>query len=79
MNKVYGEMMVKMMVIVAPFVAEYINYMVEYVDYMVEIVDSCIFPMKICIGLTFFHRKNMQMMHKIRVRYADKCFKSNHI
>ena len=39
--------MVKMMVIFAPFGA-------EYVDYMVEIVGYCIFPMKICTGLTFF-------------------------
>lgn len=54
MNRVHEKMMVKMMVIVAPFGAEYVNYVTEYVDYMVEIVGYCIFPMKICTGLTFF-------------------------
>lgn len=66
MDKIRGKMMAKMMVIFVPFGTEYINYFAEYVDYMAEIVDSCIFPMKICTGLTFFHRKNMQMMHKNR-------------
>ena len=49
MNRVHGEMMIKMMVGFAPFGA-------EYVDYVVKIVGSRIFSIKICTGLTFFHR-----------------------
>ena len=65
-------MMVKMMVEFAPFGA-------EYMDYVVEIVGSCIFPIKICADLTFFHRKNMQTMHKIRVSICRKRHKSDYI
>lgn len=41
-------MMNKMIVRFAPFGT-------EYVDYMVKIVGSCIFLIKICAGLVFFH------------------------
>jgi len=49
MNRVHGKMMTKMMVGFAPFGA-------EYLDYVVKIVGSCVFPIKICTGLLFFHR-----------------------
>lgn len=50
----------------------------EYVDYVVEIVGSCIFPIKICAGFVFFHRKICNICIKSRDRYAEKCPKSNH-
>ena len=68
---VHGKMMTKMMVGFAPFDA-------KYVDYVVKIVGSCIFPIKICAGLAFFHRKICNICIKSRDGYAGKCTKSNH-
>lgn len=64
MDKIRGKMMAKMMVRFALFDA-------EYVDYMIEIVSSCIFPMKICTGLTFFIGKICKWCIKTEGRYAE--------
>ena len=71
MNKMHGKMMTKMMVGFAPFGA-------KYVDYVVKIVGSCIFPIKICAGLVFFHRKICNICIKSRDKYAEKCPKSDY-
>ena len=71
MNRVHGKMMIKMMAGFTPFGA-------KYADYVVEIVGSCIFPIKICTGLAFFHRKICNICIKSRDRYAEKCPKSDH-
>lgn len=55
--------MTKMMVGFVPFG-------VKYVDYVVKIVGSCIFPIKICAGLAFSHRKICNICIKSRDRYA---------
>lgn len=64
-------MMIKMMAGFTPFGTEYVNY-------VVKIVGSCIFPIKICAGLVFFHRKICNICIKLRDRYAEKRLKSNH-
>ena len=56
--------MIKMMAGFTPFGA-------GYVDYVVKIVGSCIFPIKICAGLVFFHRKICNICIKSRDKYAE--------
>lgn len=71
MNRVHRKIITKMMVGFAPFGA-------KYVDYMVKIVGSCIFLIKICAGLAFFHRKICNIYIKSKGGYAEKCPKSDY-
>ena len=65
MNKVHEKIITKMIVGFALFYE-------KYVDYVVKIVGSYVFPIKICAGLAFFHRKICNTCIKSMDRHAKK-------